>query len=317
MINNNEICLPLWRLAAALGLLLVAGCDPRQPSVRGPNSEPVDRIEASSLSLPIVADGSNSGARPLVPNVTDDPDTIGPTPAPEQLLQAFRSIATQGLSVRLVPAVQSGAAIALVVELSLEQFMPVLLAQDGSTDGIAALTTEGATVVLGSPFVAEFSPLQPLGLLQLDGRLVSELQPHGYTRVLGLRSDSVGVVGRGEFHRGLFDAALQVGPGIIENGRLDISTRELKLPAYYRTFLVSCGSQILVGASTQPLHLRTLGEALLAFAQSQGLSCDEAVNLSGDREVLLAVRNSREAVIYGNPRVKKTALIGFLPKPKL
>ena len=317
MINNNDICVWLSPLTAALSLLLLAGCDPREPNTRGPSSEPVDRVEASLLSLPIVADSSNAGARPLVPNEGNDPDAIGPTPAPEQLLQAFRSIATQGVSVSLVPAAATGEAIALVLELSLEQFMPVLLARDGSTDGIAALTSEGASVVLGSPFVAEFSPLQPLGLLQLDGRMISELQPHGYTRVLGLRSDSVGVVGRGEFHRGLFDAALQVGPGIIEDGRLDISTRELKLPAYYRTFLVSCGTQILVGASTRPLHLRTLGEALLAFAQSNALTCDEAVNLSGDREVLLAVRNSREAVIYGNPRVKKTALIGFLPRTEL
>ena len=296
--------------------LLVAGCEPEP--VRGPASEPVSVIEASRLDF----DGSQgraAGPQSVAPLVAAPAPYM---PAPKVLQEALAAVAPDGITVGLVAtpsdsggsAAASAAPLAVVVTVNLETHEPVLVAAEEGTDGVALLTTGGADVVLGSAFVAEFSPLQPLGLLQVNGALRSELQPHGYTRVLGFSEGRVGVVGRGSYHRGLFESALQVGPGIIEQGQLDISERELKLPAFFRTFLMHCGERVVVGASTRPIHLRNLGTGLLDFAAEQGLQCDEAVNLSGDREVLLGIRNATQAVVLGNPRVKKTALIGFRPR---
>lgn len=310
----------MQRLSTIIGLiltLLVMGCDP--VPARGPTSEPVSVIEASRLGFDPAQE--RASAPVSVTPLLDEAESLD-MPTPQMLQDALKAVAPQGVSVALVaaPAITPEAAaarslpLAVVAIIQLDTYEPVLVAAEDGTDGVALLTAAGADVVLGSAFVAEFSPLQPLGLLQVDGEMRSELQPHGYTRVLGLSEGTVGVVGRSSFHRGLFESALQVGPGIIEQGRLDISERELKLPAYFRTFLMHCGGRVVVGASTRPIHLRTLGTGLLEFAAKQGLQCDEAVNLSGDREVLLGIRNATQGVVLGNPRVKKTALIGFRPR---
>lgn len=309
----------MHRLAKFLplaALLPLMACDPTPATVRGPSSEPVTWVESSRLFL---AEGQARLAQPLLPSVDDPSRPQEAVPEPAALVAAFAAVAGPGIEVASIPAAPAAESpqppIAIALILDLARFEPMLLTQPDGTDGVTALTKGNATVVLGSAFVAEFSPLQPLGLLQVDGQLINELQPHGYTRVLGFADDGIGVVGRSAYHRGLFSSALQVGPGIIEQGKLDISERELKLPEYFRTFLANCGPSLLVGASTRPVHLRVLGDRLLAFADQRNLACDEAVNLSGDREVLLALRNADEAIVLGNPRVKKTALIGFGYRP--
>lgn len=175
------------------------------------------------------------------------------------------------------------------------------------------LAEPGDRVMIGSPFVSRRSPLRPLGLLQLDGAVLSELQPFGYTRVLGIQGDRLGVVSRNAFHPGLFSEALQVGPGIIEDGRLDISERELRLPAYFRSFVALCSGETVVGISLVPTHLFHVGDAFLGWARESGVVCQEAVNLSGDRETLLALKVGNDSVIVGYAEVKKTALITFEP----
>ena len=311
---------PLQSILKILGLLLVmlvAACAPEP--VRGPASEPVRWMESSQLRFDMAQGRAAApiGVQPLLAAARPGQAEPLPMPSAPVLFRAFADVAPAGVEVALVasPVATSeapeSAPLAIVAIVELSEFEPLLSTAPEGTDGVTVLTTAGADVVLGSPFVAEFSPLQPLGLLQIDGRVINELQPHGYTRVLGFAEDQLGVVGRGGFHRGLFASALQVGPGIIEQGQLDISERELQLPAFFRTFLMNCGQRVVVGASVRPVHLRTLGSALVRFASDRSLACDEAVNLSGDREVLLGLRNGAAAVVLGNPRVKKTALIGF------
>lgn len=305
----------LTNLTVLMLILPLYACE-AEPK-RGPASAPVSWVESSRLQFDEAADPA---AGPIsVEPLAESDEQREQMPAALALRDAFASTVAPNMAVALVSGSlakdTAEVPLALVVELSLDDYEPALVTAADGTDGVTLLTQSGADLVLGSPFVAEFSPLQPLGLLQVDGELINALQPHGYTRVLGFDEGQIGVVGRGAFHRGLFASALQVGPGILEQGQLDISTRELKLPAYFRTFLVSCQQSVLVGASTRPVHLRTLGSALLQFAAERKLRCDEAVNLSGDREVLLGVRSGAQAVVLGNPRVKKTALIGFRPRP--
>ena len=240
----------------------------------------------------------------------------GPTPrigedalALDELGDAFQSLAMEGVSV--VSIAEADAAV-IALRVDLEVMEPVLLG--GASGGItAAGALAEVQVVVGSGFVAEVSSLDPVGLLQLEGRTLSPVQPHGYTRVLGIRPQGLGVVGHRDYHRGMYDSALQAGPGIVEAGLLDISERDLKRPRYLRAFVATCGPVAVVGASLRPMHLFTLGQRLLAWFDEAGLACDEVVNLAGDREALLALASndgSRFAYV-GHPLTAKASLLGF------
>ena len=176
-----------------------------------------------------------------------------------------------------------------------------------------AILDHGNRVVIGSGFVSVFNPVSPLGLLQLDGRIENELTPHGYTRILGVYNGGIGVVGRSDYHPGLFESALQVGPGIVQSGKLDILQRERNLPAYIRAFVATCEDRWLAGIAQEPMHLYDVGDELLKYFEAQALACDEVVNLSGDREALLAIASSDDKSIayFGNPALPKASIIAF------
>jgi hypothetical protein len=205
----------------------------------------------------------------------------------------------------------------LVIALEDDFYEPRLLAD--TKQGLSAadaMAVPGMSVVIGSGFVSELHGLRPVGLLQIKGRILSDVQPHGYTRIVGISDSGVGVVHRGNFQRGLFSAALQAGPGIVEAGKLDISVRDLERPKYFRSFIATCDAMTVVGISLDPVNLFTLGQQLLAQLPTRGIACDEVVNLAGDREAVLAVRSPIDniPVYHGNPNTHKVALFGFLAR---
>ena len=176
-----------------------------------------------------------------------------------------------------------------------------------------ALAEAGYSLVIGSGFVSVFNPVRPLGLLQLQGDVKSDLTPHGYTRVLGAKNDDLRVIPREDFHPGLFDSAIQVGPGIVQDGKLDILQRERKLPPHIRAFVATCSDRWLAGIAHAPMHLYDLGERLLEHFAANRLRCDEVVNLSGDREALLAIRSpdGKSMAYFGVPTLPKASIIAF------
>ena len=178
---------------------------------------------------------------------------------------------------------------------------------------LQAVTKRGYRLVVGSGFVSVFNPISPLGLLQLNGKIESELTPHGYTRILGVRAEGLSIVGRRDYHPGLFESAVQVGPGIIQSGKLDILQRERNLPPYIRAFVATCSDRWLAGVAQEPTHLYDLGEQLLRYFDAEALACDEVVNLSGDREALLAIMGSdgQSIAYFGNPSLPKASIIAF------
>ncbi len=203
---------------------------------------------------------------------------------------------------------------AMALELDHQRFEPVIVGVGNrSRGGVTARGQigSGMRVVLGSGFVSEFKPIAPLGLLQIDGTVVSELSNHGYTRILGLRDGVLDIIGRADYHRGLFTSAMQVGPGVVELGKLDIAERELNLPAHFRAFVARCDASTLVGITLKPMHLYHLGGDLLATFEAAGLHCAEVANISGDLEALLAVRSGERVLYIGDPNSPKASLIGF------
>lgn len=201
----------------------------------------------------------------------------------------------------------------LLIELDPAQFEPLLIGtpREG-TSAEAALRRHNLAVVLGSGFVAELRGLEPVGLLQVQGQTLSPLQGYGYSRILGINDQGMGVVHRDRYQRDLFHSALQAGPGIIEEGRLDISEADLRRPKYFRSFLAICSDRWVAGVSLAPAHLRTLGQTLADFFEASGWQCNDVVNLAGDRQAVLLLAATDQIVIYhGDPSTYKASLLGF------
>lgn len=205
----------------------------------------------------------------------------------------------------------------LLLELDPATFDPVLIgAPRTGTSAERALRDHHLAVVLGSGFVAELNGLEPVGLLQVQGRTLSPLQAHGYTRILGINDQGVGVVHRNDYQRDLFHSALQVGPGIIEHGKLDISEADLQRPKYFRSFLAICNARWVAGVSLAPTHLRTLGQTLEDFFEASRWQCDDVVNLAGDRQAVLLLSTGDQTIVYhGDPKTYKASLLGFRSTP--
>ncbi len=204
----------------------------------------------------------------------------------------------------------------LILAVNPQAFEPQLIAAPG--EGISArdaIQRFNLQLVIGSGFVSTMHSLQPVGLLQLEGRTLSPIETHGYTRILGVSDHGLGVVHRQAYERDIFHSALQAGPGIIEKGQLDISERDLQRPTYFRSFIGLCADVWLAGISFKPVHLRTLGEELLAFTQTQAWQCQEVVNLAGDRQAVLMLRNGQQSLDYhGDINTHKVSLLGFAAK---
>ena len=201
---------------------------------------------------------------------------------------------------------------ALLLAIEHRRFEPIVLSPRPSRRLTGRSALDGAaTIVLGSGFVSEFQSLLPLGLLQIDGEILSPVSRHGYTRILGVGDGRLTVLARPEYHRGLLESALQVGPGVVESGALDISPRERNLPAYFRAFAATCMDRDLAGVTTRPMHLFDLGNELLALFGVAGFACAEVANLSGDREALLGLRAGGRAFLVGHPDSAKAALVAF------
>ena len=258
----------------------------------------------------LVACGTAEDTRP-----SDAPATVLPAATPHGGpvgIEAWGRSAAE-IVARLEGATLHRTSNALAVALEHRRFVPVVLDRRGThrLTGQSALHETGIRVVIGSGFVSEFQSLEPLGLLQIDGTIVSPVSRHGYTRIVGVHNGRLGVIGRGDYHRGLLESALQVGPGIIEAGALDISPRERDLPAYFRAFIATCVDHDLAGITTSPMHLYDLGNELLALFAEANLQCSEVANLSGDREALLGLRAAERVFLIGHATAAKAALIGF------
>lgn len=172
------------------------------------------------------------------------------------------------------------------------------------------LRDDALALLIGSGFVSELMALTPLGLLQINGEVVNRIQRHGYTRVLGVGDRRMGVVGHLQYERGLYHSALQVGPGVVEAGNLDISPRDMERQPFFRSVVGTCGDRSVFVSSLTPMHLHALGKRLLQHAKEKDLACDEVVNLAGDREAIMALRFADGRILFiGNPRTSRSAVI--------
>ncbi len=293
-----------WYAGLVIGMLLLAACEPGRPA-RGPQNAPVEQVAMGRYDL---------ASAQLAPLSQADF---------QEALQALAQQPPRGMQVALLKAQpEDVSADLLLVTLRVDDYQaglvePALGTNEVSGSELLQGRVEGwpadRSVILGSFFVAGFAPLEPLGLLQISGRDVGPLQPHGYTRILGVSRQGLGVVHRGAFHRGLFASAVQVGPGIVEGGKLDINETERRLPTYLRSFVGACGDRALLGVSFARLHLYDVGQRLQGWLTAQNLACDEVANLSGDRETLLVLphRDGKGLLVYGDLNAPKTALLGF------
>lgn len=288
------MAIPRQRIGvAAVGLALICGCEEPAPRFEAP-------LASGVVTLPMPAtqrfDGRLSAAG---------------------LVAALHAGGNADLEV--VPLADDAGA--FVVALPRAGFEATVLGSGavggGGVVALDALLQGGHALVLGSGFTSVFNPVLPLGLLQIDGEVASEPARHGYTRVLGARDGELAVIHVGTWHQGLFDSAMQIGPGIVEAGGLDIRPTERQRPAYVRAFVAACPEHYLAGIAQTPMHLYDLGQLLLAYFERSGRACDEVANLSGDREALLAVAGAdrRTIAYFGNPMLPKASIVAFRRRP--
>ncbi|NKB97237.1 MAG: hypothetical protein GKR90_01880 [Pseudomonadales bacterium] len=221
--------------------------------------------------------------------------------------------AINGLSFEIVQT-QANEPMAILAAIDLEHFTPALLTnptKGRSVQQIMAQTDVG--IVIGSGFVTDAQSLSPVGLLREGNQDLNPLEPYGYTRILGFNDRGFGVLHRKNYEPEAFTSAIQAGPGIIEQGKLDISERDLQRPKYYRSFVALCSDRVRVGVTTMPTHLRTLGQELTHFFLDNNLACAEVINLAGDRQAVLAIREEHGFVYHGDIFAPKATLLSFSP----
>ena len=259
----------------------------------------------------VACDGADPATESNLPSV-DMP--FGSIPASTlELRELVRAMHTTGIRAEFVGDAEDEL---LVLDIDAAQMEPVLLGQPNQ--GVSArnaMLENSFAAVIGSGFVSELQTLEPVGLLQVNGKTLNPVQGHGYTRILGINDAGMGVVHREAYQRDLFYSALQAGPGIVEEGELDISERDLQRPKYFRSFIAVCETRWLAGVSLAPTHLRTLGQTLLKYILKRDLQCSDVVNLAGDRQAVLMFQTDDKTVVYhGNPSTYKVSLVGFRPK---
>ena len=179
MIATNIPGLFLWLLVSAWAAML-GGCD--NPSANGPNtSEPAStipsgRIPPASVTLSaLAADMHITGVASHL---------VGPTG--NQLL---------------------------VLDIDQDVMEPVLIGKPQTGISVRnAMSANNLSLIIGSGFVSALNSLQPVGLLQIDGQTLSQVQGHGYTRIIGINDRGMGVVHRKAYQSALFHSALQAGP---------------------------------------------------------------------------------------------------------
>ncbi|NOX52160.1 MAG: phosphodiester glycosidase family protein [Gammaproteobacteria bacterium] len=230
--------------------------------------------------------------------------------------EQVQNIQKPGLSTQLLQADAESDVDVLLIVLDANAYDPYLVAAPGKGVSVqTAMNEQSLEVIIGSGFVSELHSLEPVGLLQFEGSILSAVQRHGYTRILGINDSGLGVVHRKNYQRGIFHSALQTGPGIVENGKLDISVRDLQRPKYYRSFIAVCEANWVLGVSLQPMNLRPIGERLLAFFATSNMVCDDVVNLAGDREAVIAIRHADQPLLFhGDPETYKVSMLGFREK---
>lgn len=232
----------------------------------------------------------------------------GAIPAAEEDFQTL--IGNAGQNLRVIGEEEHAL---LLVELKPETTQPQIISSpEVGISPLQAMREHQLNLVIGSGFVTQAGSLTPVGLLQDNGKILAPLQNHGYTRVIGITDTGLGVVHRRDFDPSMFRSALQAGPGIVEQGELDISERDLQRPRYFRSFVASCKDRWIVGISLAPTHLRTLGQTLLSDMEANGYQCRDVVNLAGDRQAVLLMRlPSGQVLFHGDVHALKASLLGF------
>lgn len=286
----------------------LTGCSTEQPTLK-PQSPALELPRGSTALTPDAVEG--------VPNSLEF----------TQWLTAFKQTAeAAGLPYYLMGPEQQPSIAA--VAFHYDDFEPQILREPRDsyespnkktkgTPGVSAWAAlqKSSVAIVGSSFLSLVRALEPLGLLAIDGEQISPLEIHGYTRILGIDGQQrFGVVHRSAYDPEKFASALQAGPGVIEEGELDISVRDLERPRYFRSFVATCTDRVLIGVTLEPMNLRTLGEQFLQGAFQNHLGCDELINLAGDREAVFALRSDTQLLYHGDPNDKKAALIGFQRK---
>ena len=237
----------------------------------------------------------------------------GVWPSPGDFADQLKQAQQRGIDIDQIGL--TGAAPLMVLSLPKASYDPSVVAgQSGEATGVSvidAIRQDSMQVVVGSGFAASATSLEPVGLLVIGGQEISPLQPHGYTRLVLAAAGQIDVRHRSDYESNVAEFAMQLGPGIIERGELDISERDLQRPKFFRSFLGVCRDQWLVGVSLAPVNLRTLGQTLIEYIDERGLTCTDVVNMAGDHQAVFGLKTENRVLFHGDISSPRVSLLGF------
>lgn len=159
------------------------------------------------------------------------------------------------------------------------------------------------SAIINGGFTASLSLPIPVGLLVVDQRPVSQINKVSsvVSGIFCVRRAGIAIVRRDDYVPGECVEALQAGPLLVEqDGRLAINRSERANPKYRRSAVAIDRQGRLLFIATNEVHLYDLARVLASGADSGGLDCVAALNLSGSVESGLLVKVGKANIASGS-----------------
>ena len=157
------------------------------------------------------------------------------------------------------------------------------------------LGIDAPSAVINGGFTGSFTYPVPTGLVRHAGDTRSPLNAASTTQsgVFCVRNGTPSILAKSGYSSGSCDEALQSGPRVVERpGKNGIHRNERDGTLHQRSIVGIDARGRLLFLRSGPAHLFDLAEFLLREEEAGGLSCTVALNLSGDLESGVGVRDS-------------------------
>jgi hypothetical protein len=172
--------------------------------------------------------------------------------------------------------------------------------------------------VINGGFTGSFTYPLPTGLVRHDRETLSPLNRASRTQsgIFCVRDGTPSILPKSEYRPGACDEALQSGPRVVEpGGRNGIHRNERDGTPHQRSIVALDDAGRLLFLRSGPAHLYDLAELLVRGEDAGGLSCSAALNLSGDLESGVGVRDPEGGLeLHGEVDVTIASAIGVFQR---
>jgi uncharacterized protein YigE (DUF2233 family) len=162
----------------------------------------------------------------------------------------------------------------------------------------------GADVIINGGFSSSSAIPIPAGLLTVNNRIVARLNSRSAMQsgIFCVKRDEFKILRKEEYRVEEWTYALQAGPLVVETpGKIGIFKNEPRTRGKYRRSVVAIdksGNLLLIASNETDLY--DLAKFLTQKEGEGGLNCTVALNLGGDVDSGLLIRNEKSPFIVGS-----------------